>query len=144
MTGRGALVAGEWSGGMVDDAFDLAPVDAEVAGDGALAAACGVAGPDRLLHRWRTGWHRWPILHGGRRSLIHMTRGDGCRLCVWAGSDEGHEEFEGASQGQGGPGADDRADRAVAQAVGQVGADGSGDPGAARQLYRLMEAAATT
>jgi hypothetical protein len=65
-----------------------------------------------------------------RRSLVRVRRGDGCRPCGWSGSDEGHEEFEGAGQSQGGPGADQCADGAVAEAVGQIGADGGGDAGA--------------
>jgi hypothetical protein len=49
VTGRGGPWW-EWSGRVVDDAFDLTAVDAEVAGDGALAVSCAVPGPDRLLH----------------------------------------------------------------------------------------------
>jgi hypothetical protein len=73
-----------------------------------------------------------------------MTLGDGCRLCGWLGSDQGHEEFEGSGQGQGRPGADQCPDGAVAQAVGQVGTDGGGDAGAQaparRRWHRLVAA----
>src|ERR1039458_10365340 len=121
---------GSGSGGVVDDAFDLAAVDAEVAGYGALAAACSVPGPYRLLHRWRASWHERCIVHRCRRSPVRMTRGDGSCLRLWPRSDEGHEEFEGAGQGQRGPGTDQCADGAVAEAVCQVGTDGGGDTGA--------------
>src|ERR1035438_727491 len=107
---------------MVDDAFDLAAVDAEVAGDGALAAPCVVPGPYRLLHLWCTGWHGWCIVRRCQGSPVRVSGGAGCRLDRWFGPDQGHEEFEGASQSEGGPGADQCADGAVVQAMGQVGA----------------------
>jgi hypothetical protein len=72
-----------------------------------------------------------------------MTHRKGFLIGVWSGSDEGHEEFEGAGQSEGGPGADQCADGSVAQAVGQVSADGGGDAGAeapARQWWRGLVA----
>lgn len=42
-------------GGLVGDAFDLAAVDAQFAGDGALAVPGLVPGPDRLLQGRRPG-----------------------------------------------------------------------------------------
>jgi hypothetical protein len=147
MTGCGRLfvVGGSGSGGVVDDVFDFAAVDAEVAGDGALAAACAVPGPYRLLHRRRAGWHGWRIVRHCWRSPVRVSGGGGRRLDRWFGSDQGHEEFEGASQSEGGPGADQCADGSVTQAMGQVGADGGGDAGAqapARQWWHRLVAPA--
>ena len=87
-------------------------------------------GSYRLLHRWRASCHTCPIvLHRGC-GLALITPWKGCLWSVWLGSDEGHEQFEGSGQGQGGPGADQRTDGAVAEAVGQVGADGGRNAGA--------------
>jgi hypothetical protein len=62
----------------------------EVAGDGALAAARAVPGPDRLLYRWCTSWHAWCIMHHTRRSRVRMTGGNDSRLRIRPGSDKGH------------------------------------------------------
>jgi hypothetical protein len=132
MTGRWlGVVVGEWSQlGVVDYALDFAAVDAQLAGYGALAVACNVPGPYRLLHRWCTGSHGWCIVLRRGCCLALITCRSGGLCGVWLGSDERHEEFEGSGQGQRGPGADQHPDWAVVQAVGQVLADGGGDAGA--------------
>ena len=107
--------------------LDFPAVDAKFTGYGALTAACAMPGPYRLFHRWRTSWHgRCTVL----RPLVPlgpMTHRNDCLRRAWLGSDECHEEFEGSGQGECGPGADQCADGAVAEAVDQVGADGGGD-----------------
>ena len=114
-----------------DDAFDLATVDAEVAGYGALAAPAWCR-PVRSAPPLAC-----PLARVAHRALLLVQ--PGCvtvgwlSLDVWFGPDQGHEEFEGASQSEGGPGADQCADGAVAQAMGQVGADGGGDAGPRHQ-----------
>jgi hypothetical protein len=95
-----------------------------------LAAACNVPGPYRLLHRWCTGSHGWCIVLRRGCCLALITCRSGGLCGAWLGSDERHEEFGGSGQGQRGPGADQRPDWAVVQAVSQVLADGGGDAGA--------------
>jgi hypothetical protein len=77
---------GSGSGGVVDDAFDLAAVDAEVAGDGALAAACPgcgrVACPLRscaseLGGAMRLASHPLGVLASVVGSAVIATAGDG-------------------------------------------------------------------
>ena len=100
----------------VDDLLDLAPVDAEVAGDRPLAVARAVPGSYRLFQgRSR----RWRIL--ARRGHRQAKRGAGADPMT--GSDQQHEKFEGADHRRGGSGADQGTDQAMAHAVRQVGAD---------------------
>ena len=105
----------------------LAAVDAELAGDGSLAAARLVPGVHRLLQGRLTCRRGWYVVFCQWCSLVprsrQMVRHGGAMLCL----DEHHQQFEGADQCQGGPGADQGADRAMAQAVCQVGPDGRGD-----------------
>jgi hypothetical protein len=70
---------------VVEDAFDLAGVDAKFAGDGALVTACVVPGPYRVLHGRCARWYGWCCHCCG---LVRLGRGDGCRLCGWLGLDE--------------------------------------------------------
>jgi hypothetical protein len=98
---------------VVDDALDFAAVDAEFAGYGALAAAGGVPGPYRLIHRWRVNWNWWCTVFRHRLRFVVTTGRDGCLCGVGFGSDEGHEEFEGSGEGQGGPRTDHRADESM-------------------------------
>ena len=109
---------------LLDDPFDLAAVDAELAGDGSLACTGFVPGSYHLLQRWR-------LCHCGWSALLHVGHGlvpdrvwraFDCRPVL--SSDEGREELEGTDQRQGGPCADQRAYRPVPEAVCQVGADG--------------------
>src|ERR1017187_5380578 len=126
------------SGGLVEDAFDLAAVDAEFAGYGALAASGVVPGPYCLLHARCFGQRGRCASVRNRQGVAHLHRGLASGAGVALGPYQGHEEFEGAGQRQGGPGADQSADGAVAEAVRQVGADGGRDAGAeapAREVW---------
>jgi hypothetical protein len=128
--GRAAvsLIAGLRS--LVDDALDLAAVDVEFAGYGALAVPGVVPGPYRLLHAWRFGQREWCVVVLDSHGVVHGDRGGRRGTGSALPSDEGHQEFERAGERQGWPCADQGSDGAVAEAVRQVGADGGGDPGA--------------
>jgi hypothetical protein len=82
------------SRGSVDDAFDLAPVEAEAAGYRTLAVAGVVPGSYRLLHAWRFGQGGWYFVVRDRQGLVHVS--DVARRDTSRGlrSDEGHQEFE--------------------------------------------------
>lgn len=58
------------SGGSVEDALDLATVDVEFAGDGALAEARLVTRADRLLQRWRSRELQWCFVRQRRNRLM--------------------------------------------------------------------------
>ncbi len=60
-----------------------------VAGYPTLAVACVVPGPHHQLHRWRASRHGWCTLLRRQCSPVRMARGDGGRLRMCAGSDEG-------------------------------------------------------
>src|SRR6266702_5637984 len=111
--------------GLVDDPLDLAAVDVEFAGYGALAVARGVQGPHRVLQtrrHWQRGWYTVPHdRHRGAHLYPWRFRGSGPMLRPG----QRHEEFEGTGKRQRGPGTD----RAVTDAMCQVGADGGSDPG---------------
>ncbi len=114
------------SGRLLDDAFDFAAVDAEFAGDGALAATGVVPCTHRLLQAWRFGQRGWCAVVRARQGVVHLRGAGECGADPGVCPDECREQFEGAGQRQRGPCADQGADEAVAQAVCQVGA-GSGD-----------------
>lgn len=111
---------------LLDDPFDLAAVDAQFTRDRPLAAACLMSRSYRLLQCWRIGWRsRYRVLQDRRmwaRGALDGRFGGGS--LHW--SDDEHAQFVGADQCHGRPCADQGADRAVSQAVRQVGAD-SGD-----------------
>jgi hypothetical protein len=108
-------------GGLLDDALDLAAVNLQFAGYGALSLARAVPVPNRTLQCWRI-WcrRRCIVLRLWRRHVFHGVRhivGAGTA----AGADKRHMQLEGANQCHRGPRADQRAYQPVAQAMGQVG-----------------------
>ena len=58
----------------VEDTFDLAAVEVEFAGDGALAVACLVPRADSLLQRWRSRQFQWCFVRQRRRRLVLAVR----------------------------------------------------------------------
>lgn len=109
--------------GLVDDALHLAAVEVEFTCDGTLAVTGAVPSPYSLRHTWCRGQFGWCSgirnRHGRAYMLGTVKRDAGLAFSP----DERHQEFERTGQGQGGPSADQGADRAMAEAVRQVGAD---------------------
>jgi hypothetical protein len=108
---------------LIDDALDLASVDLQVAGNGALTVARVVPIPNRVLQRRYIRCHRWCIVLRLWRGLVLLGLRDMFHAGIAGGADEHHEQFEGANQRHRWPRADQCAYRPVAQAVRQVGAD---------------------
>ncbi len=129
----------------VEDTSDLAAVEVEFAGDGALAVACLVAHADSLLQRWRNRQLQWCFVRQRRRSLVSQPALSGTCLSAASCADEHHQQLERTNQRQRGPGADQGADRAMSRPVRQVGADRGADPGArapgGQPWYRLAPSA---
>lgn len=80
--------------GIIDDALDLATVDAEFACDGPLAVTGFVPGSYRQFHARCFGQGMWYGVVRYRQGVVRLARvrrrGDGSALR----SDEGHQEFE--------------------------------------------------
>jgi hypothetical protein len=80
--------------GLVNDAFDLAAVEVEVPGYGALAVAGVVPGPYRLLYARRFGRRGWCIVVRDGQGIVHVSGAGRRGADPGLRSDEGHQEFE--------------------------------------------------
>src|SRR5947209_3399018 len=76
----------------VEHALDLAAVEVEFAGDGALAVAGVVPGPHRLLDAWCLGQRGWCIAVRDRHRVAHVSGWGGCGAGPGFGPDERHQE----------------------------------------------------
>jgi hypothetical protein len=80
--------------GMVEDAFDLAAVDVDFAGDGALAEACLVSRADGLLQGWCNREFRRCFLFQRRCRLVLRFGLGLARSRALPGADQHHQQFE--------------------------------------------------
>lgn len=78
---------------MVDNALDLAAVEVEFAGYGALAMTSVVPGQYRLFHGWCGGEFAWCVDVVDRHGLAQVRRVAERGVALAFSPDECHEEF---------------------------------------------------
>jgi hypothetical protein len=111
--GRAARCLGKLRN-LIDNPLNPAAVEIEFTSNGALAVAASVPGLYRLLQAWRFGQRGCGVVFCDRQRLVYARRRSGLDTGSAVSSDECQKEFEGTSQSQGGPGADQRSVRGVA------------------------------
>src|SRR5260370_17412054 len=113
---------------LVEDALDLAAVDVEFAGYGALAVTGVVPGAYRPLHAWCSRQRGWCFVVRDRQGVVHVRGGGGWGAGPGLGSDEGHQELERTGQRQRWPGPAQGTDGPLAKTMPPLAAARSTHP----------------